>query len=164
MTNREAYAMGWVYGYLYTLMGYPDELKKFPDGFDRDGTKFEAAGFNPFEGFALIHQEAMQRGVITAEATRVISEALYDVQPVEDGYRAPLPLVGSWQLGYYLALSGKPLPSGAPDIAALRKAKGLTQAQLAEMVGCDQAIISRWEHKQSTPSQEVQDKIMAVLS
>jgi transcriptional regulator with XRE-family HTH domain len=37
------------------------------------------------------------------------------------------------------------------NLERLRKAAGLTQAQLAEMVGVDQATVSRWEQGERSP-------------
>lgn len=48
---------------------------------------------------------------------------------------------------------GSPRDRGnASPIAAARMAAGLTQAQLAEKIGCTQKDISRWEHGVYTPS------------
>lgn len=44
-----------------------------------------------------------------------------------------------------------PRQTNDSPIARLRIARGLTQAQLAERIGCPQASVSRWERGVSQP-------------
>ena len=48
-------------------------------------------------------------------------------------------------------------------IAAKRKEKGLTQAQLAEKIGVNQAHISRWEKNAHKPTTAALIKLAAAL-
>lgn len=64
------------------------------------------------------------------------------------------PHQASWQLGYYAGLYKRPIPSQSFDIGAARKAKKMTQTQLAELMGVDQAHISRWERGEIKPAPE----------
>lgn len=48
-------------------------------------------------------------------------------------------------------------------IAAARIAAGLTQAQLAEAVGCKPLAVSRWEHGQREPSAIILQRVAHVL-
>ena len=50
------------------------------------------------------------------------------------------------------------------DIAAARKAKGLTQAQLADAMDVNQAVISRWESGKVSPNAWNLDKLKEILS
>ena len=45
----------------------------------------------------------------------------------------------------------------------LREAKGLTQAQLADAMGVDQAVISRWESGKVSPNAENLAKLKELL-
>lgn len=45
-----------------------------------------------------------------------------------------------------------PRPTNNSKLAQLRIARGMTQTQLAEKVGCTQKDISRWEHGTRTPA------------
>ena len=47
--------------------------------------------------------------------------------------------------------------------SAARKRKGLTQAQLAELVGVDQALVSRWESGRVKPNAESMEKLSAFV-
>ena len=78
----------------------------------------------------------------------------------------PLEVQGSWQIGYYHARAGKPLapPADSLDIEGRRRAKKLSQAQLAELVGVTQAQISRWEKGQAQPSAENRKRLMEILT
>jgi type I restriction enzyme M protein len=51
----------------------------------------------------------------------------------------------------------------ADQISAARKAKGLTQGQLAVAIGANQASVSQWENGKAEPRAEVLAKIVAVL-
>lgn len=48
-------------------------------------------------------------------------------------------------------------------LKAARKAAGLTQAQLAKLVGCDQNHISRWEKGTHEPGVLIVKKMAQVL-
>ena len=45
----------------------------------------------------------------------------------------------------------EPTPLDAQWIVDLRERLGLTQKELAELLGCDTATVSRWECRRSTP-------------
>lgn len=66
-------------------------------------------------------------------------------------------------MGYYWGLGGKPLARESFDIAAARKAKGLTQAQLADRMGLVQGVISRWETGKVSPNKETLAKLKEIL-
>ena len=72
-------------------------------------------------------------------------------------------LQGAWQLGFFAGKGKRPLASAEFDIAAARKAKGLTQAQLADAMGVDQAVISRWESGKVSPNAENLAKLKELL-
>ena len=49
------------------------------------------------------------------------------------------------------------------SIKTVRKAKGMTQVQLAEKVGCTQKDISRWESGERTPNTASLKKLSQAL-
>lgn len=155
MTNNEAYSLGWAYGKIYATLGFPE--------YDMDGLKFEQAGFNPVVGLALIHREAMRRRTLTDAIEMDIARAVGGISPVADNYRAELPLVGSWQLGYYCGKSGRALPMENWSIESARRAKDYSQQQLAEKMGVAQSVISRWESGEVSPNSENLLKLHDVL-
>lgn len=133
-------------------------------------TMFEAACARPLSGFARIHAAAQQAGVLTNDLRDKIAEIVQFINPPDDdAYQAPelclpLPLQGSWQLGYYRAISGEPpLLTKQTGIQAVRKAAGMTQAQLADKIGCSQEHISRWETGAVTPSADTLKQISEAL-
>ena len=141
MTTREAYVFGWVYGRLN------------PEG------DTALAAMRPYSANAQ---------AIKGDLDEEIGAALCQIDDVEAPMVGgtekvqPLENQSSWQLGYYAGRAGKPLPEEF-DIASARKKKGLTQAQLAELVGVDQALVSRWESGRVKPSPESMQKLKEAL-
>ena len=56
-----------------------------------------------------------------------------------------------------------PRPTNSSSIARLRIERGLTQAQLAERIGCPQQTVTRWETGNNLPSTRYLMKIAAAL-
>ena len=56
-----------------------------------------------------------------------------------------------------------PRPTNNSPIARLRIERGLTQAQLAERIGCPQSSVSRWEQTGKAPGTRYLLKIAEVL-
>ena len=56
-----------------------------------------------------------------------------------------------------------PRPTNNSPIARLRIERGLTQAQLAERIGCPQSSVSRWEQTGKAPGTRYLIKIAEVL-
>lgn len=150
MTTREAYVFGWVYGRLS------------PEG------DTALAAMRPYSANAQAISAAHRAGTLKGDLDKEIGAALCQIDDVEAPMQGgsekvqPLENQSSWQLGYYAGRAGKPLP-GEFDIAAARKRNGLTQAQLAELVGVDQALVSRWESGRVKPSPESMQKLKEAL-
>ena len=72
----------------------------------------------------------------------------------------PMEIRMNWQLGYS---SGYKLLQPSP-ITQKRKAKGLTQDDLAKIIGCTQKDISRWEGEVYKPNIENFQKLAAALN
>ena len=131
---------------------------------------FEAAGARPLSGFATIHAAAQHAGVLTNDLRDRIAEIVQIITPPgDDADKAtepylPLSLQGSWQLGYYRAMSGEPpLRAKQHGIEDMRRAAGMTQAQLADKIGCSQEHISRWETGTVTPGADTLKRIAEAL-
>lgn len=156
MTNREAYVFGWIFGRIQRA-----------DNYSEIGGDITLACQRPLSGSAKIITAAHQKGLLKGDLDREIGEAMAELSAPPDmsGQEPvqPMELQGSWQLGYYAGKSGRPLSSAAMDIAALRRAKGMTQAKLAEAIGVDQALISRWESGKVAPNKESMAKLREVL-
>lgn len=153
MTPREAYIFGWVFGRLQQ---------------DDDSGDTTLAAMRPYSANAKAISAAHRSGILKGDLDREIGAALCQIDDVEAPMQGgtekvqPLENQSSWQLGYYAGRAGKPL-TGDFDIAASRKRKGLTQAQLAELVGADQALVSRWESGKVKPNAESMEKIKEAL-
>lgn len=158
MTNREAYVFGWVFGRLNAAV-YPREI----------GGDFALAAQRPYTASARVISDAQRLGILKGDLDRQVGEALCEITSIEppmDGGAEkfqPLEIQGAWQLGYYAGKGEHPLTGEAFDIAAARKAKKLTQAQLADAMGVDQAVISRWESGKVSPNAENLAKLKELL-
>jgi putative transcriptional regulator len=157
MTAREAYIFGWVYGRIRVARKY------------KDGGDLTLAAMRPYSANARAITSAHRDGILKGDLDRDIMLALCQIDSVDDPVRGgsekvqPLDIQSSWQLGYYKALSGAPLPPEEFDVKAKRKAKGWTQAQLAEALGTTQAVVSRWESGDAKPNPESLEKLRKVL-
>jgi DNA-binding transcriptional regulator YiaG len=157
MTSRESYIFGWVYGRIYVARGY-----------DKDAAD-QLAAMRPYSANAKAITAASREGLLKGDLDMEIMEALNQIHsidpPVEGGSEKvqPLEIQSSWQLGYYKALKGESLPPAELDVKAMRVAKGMTQAQLAQAIGTDQAVISRWEKGTAKPNEESTKKLMEAL-
>lgn len=159
MTNREAYVFGWVFGRL-SIEAFPEEI----------GGDVALAAARPYTANARVISDAHRLGLLKGDLDRQVGEALCEITsidpPMEGGSEKyqPLEIQGAWQMGYYAGKGKRPLTPVEFDVAAARKAKKLTQAQLAEQMGVDQALISRWESGKVSPHKENLAKLKELLS
>lgn len=158
MTNREAYVFGWVFGRL-SAETFPEEI----------GGDVALAAPRPYTANARIISDAHRIGILNGDLDRQIGEALCEIDsidpPMDGGSEKyqPLEIQGSWQLGYYAGRGKLPLAQETFDISAARKSKKLTQAQLADQIGVDQALVSRWESGKVSPNKENLAKLKEIL-
>lgn len=158
MTNREAYVFGWVFGRL-SVAALPDDI----------GGDVGMAAQRPYTANARIISEAHQRRILKGDLDAQVGEALCEIDsidpPMEGGSEKvqPLEIQGSWQFGYFAGRGKRHLAEVAFDISAARRAKKMTQAQLAEAMGVDQAVISRWESGKVSPNKQNLLRLKAIL-
>lgn len=154
LTTRESYVLGWVFGRISA-----ESPKR------EIGGPIEWAAQRPFSGLGKIIFSARQLHLLSPELDDQIGEALNEINryPEDTEEVQPLENQCSWDLGYYAGKSKRPL-SGAFDIAQARKTRGITQAQLANIIGVDQALISRWESGKISPNAENLQKLKDALN
>lgn len=160
MTSKEAYVFGWVFG----------RLSVEAPNHERIGGDMALAAPRPYSANARVIADAHRLRILSGELDRQIGEALCEIEnieaPIVGGSEKvqPLEIQGSWQLGYYGGQAKRPLVLWDFDIAAARKSKGITQAQLAEKMGVDQALVSRWESGKVHPNQENKQRLKDILA
>jgi transcriptional regulator with XRE-family HTH domain len=81
---------------------------------------------------------------------------------MQDPAQGPRPDIAPYTSGMARKLS-KPRPPQAARLVALRKAAGLSQAELARLVGEPQANIAFWERTEKPPRSDVLPKLATVL-
>lgn len=155
MTNREYFVMGWIFGTVTRA-----------DNGSNIGGDAALAVMRPFAAQAQIITKAQQKGLLTGDLDRQIGEAMMEIANIPDEIPEPTPpmeMQGAWQIGYFQGRGGLPLARESFDIAAARKAKRMTQAQLADQMGVDQALVSRWESGKVTPNKDNLRRLKEIL-
>lgn len=144
MTNAEAFAVGWVYGRIVQATGAEPDPN---------------AARQPYTYLGRLMVSHAAPGMVSSDLSAQIGAALASIDtmdiPIGGETEAvqPSEIQSAWSLGYFSGFGGRPLDQGF-DIAAARKKKKLTQAKLAEMMGVDQGLVSRWESGKVTPNAE----------
>lgn len=155
MTNRHCFVMGWIYGTIVRAAGN----RNF-------GGDLQLAAMHPFSAQAQIISKAQQKGLLTGDLDQQIVEAMGEITSIPDEtpeVAPPMEMQGAWQIGYFQGRGGLPLARESFDIGAARKAKRMTQAQLAERLGVDQALVSRWESGKVSPNKSNLEKLKVIL-
>lgn len=158
MKNREAYVFGWVFGRI-NAEAYPQTA----------GGDVALAASRPYSANAKAISDAHHLGILTGALDQQVGEALCEITSIDppmDGESEkyqPLEIQGAWQLGYYAGRGKHPLATAEFDISTARRARKMTQAQLAEAMGVDQAVISRWESGKVSPNAENLAKLKEIL-
>lgn len=156
LSERKAYIMGYAWGILDKALG---------QDYDRSGSKFSQGAMRPWPAFTEAHNEAMRRGKVTKAMSEMLMEIMCECDDFDPSDQDVLNLErqAQWQLGVYHARAGRPI-TPKWNIADARKEKGMTQAQLAEAVGVDQAVISKWESGKVKPNEESMRKLKEALT
>ena len=158
MNSREAFVFGWVFGRI-NAEAWPKTV----------GGDVALAAPRPYTANARVISDAHRMGILAGALDQQIGEALCEIDSIDppmDGSSEkvqPLEIRGAWQMGYYAGREKRPLAPAGFDIASARKAKGMTQAQLAEAMGVDQAVISRWESGKVSPNAQNISKLKEIL-
>lgn len=167
MKENIAYIFGRCYGLQNMLAGpkYDPTAKKIQDAVQR-----------PLSGFVAINIYLVASGKMTEKANRRIAELISEVKDIdlelgEPEPILPLELQSSWWLGYYHEIADRQKKNPARSeiktygetVAQRRKAKGMSQVELAEKIGTQQSTIARIERGQMLPDKWM-SKIDAVLS
>lgn len=154
MKDNIAYIYGRCYGLQNTLAG---------PKYDPTASKIQRAVQYPMSGFALINQYLIAERKMTEEADRRIAELVdeireLDIEPGQPEKILPLEQQNAWWLGYYHETTRIKKEKGKDDkgdfgswMVERRKAKGMSQLELAEKVGTQQSTISRIEKGQMMP-------------
>lgn len=158
MTAHEALVFGWIYGRVVMELQKSKLKEPGPE-------KFERACVYPLQGFAEIINLASKAKILKGDLDKDIGVAAWQIDTIEDDSPQPLPRQGSWQLGYYKGVSGKPVPppENELDIEGKRREKSLSQEELAKLVGVTQSQVSRWEKGEAKPTEENLAKLLEVL-
>lgn len=135
MNHRQAYIHGYIYGVCAKEL--PTEL-----------VDLQQAALYPSTSMAQAISKLHLLKKNTQQVDQKIAAAMAEITEIDDadlqpGHAIDLAVQGSWQRGYYHALADKFEPGY--DLAAARKAAGLTQSQLAEALGVAQSFISAIE-------------------
>ena len=158
MTSREAYVFGWVFGRI-CAEAFPTEI----------GGDVAFAAHRPYSANARIISDAHRLGILKGDLDRQVGEALCEIDSIDPPMKGgsekyqPLETQGSWQMGYYAGRAKKPLAEESFDISVARRAKKMTQAQLADQMGVDQALVSRWESGKVSPNKANLAKLKEIL-
>lgn len=155
MDNRTAYILGWLYGRIYTKI--PQDKQPRPE-------TMAFAHQCPFDALGQLHQ----LGVRYAPAGSVLGDdeitAAFDELPSEIEHQPK----GSewesyWAKGYHSGKCGSPCMPPHFDIRARRKDKGLSQTELARMMGVSREQVSRWENGSNSPAEKNMEKLKEIL-
>lgn len=156
INSRNAYLLGYVWGTIDKALG---------DTYDKTGEKFESACKDAYMAVFEINEAAFEAHALTEPIKDIIGDCFWEIGVEQLHDRAPLDAerTAMWQLGVYHARAGRPI-TPKWNIADARKEKGMTQAQLAEAVGVDQAVISKWESGKVKPNEESMKKLREALA
>ena len=153
MTNADAYTIGWVYGLIVQATGSE------PD---------QNAAQKPYTSLGRLMVSHAAPGMVSDELSMQIGAALASIENMEipaAGSEEPVQsqdIKSPWNLGYFAGIGGRPLDNWF-DIEAARRKKKLTQAKLADMMGVDQGMVSRWESGKVTPNAENMRRLREIL-
>lgn len=164
MTHNEAYLYGYSYGLICSI-------PKVAEKYDHSGFKLEQAGQYPIKGWSALQFWAIREHCIDEDMNRRIAEIISHVDEFEESdftQFQPPQMQMSFTQGYLAGFNGRPCNYNfgkllGPDIAAARKKKGLTQQQLADLVGVSREQVARWESGSNEPGDASKAKLKEVL-
>lgn len=156
MTNQTVKILGWVYGRLeYLLVGYHRTNIVNPEE-------------RPLTSYVMIRKKSTDAKVITRSEDKAIRELMDKIELSEfEEAGDPEKVVsleqqGIWELAYNKGKRNAPLDFAFP-IAKHREAAGMTQTELANLLGVSQPAVAKWESGKTNPSVEVLEKIKGIF-
>lgn len=155
MDNRTAYTLGWLYGRIYVKI--PENQRPGPGA-------IAFAHQCPFLVLGQLHTLAVRYsppGSVLGDEE--ITAAFNDLPPEIEHQPKGTEWEAYWAKGYYAGKSGNPFAPPNFDIRVLRKAKKLSQDELAAIIGVSREQISRWETGSNKPTSENIEKLKAAL-
>lgn len=169
MNRQTVYHLAYVCGVL--------DDAAFKAGKDVPSTFFGHAMREPLGGMAMYINHARDNKYLTKDIEAIMRKALWEVDP-DDALTKPDPVdcPNVWSLAFYRGKAHAelakftdvgefyPNTKEAKEVYELRKAAGLSQAQLAEKVGMSQSSIAMFEKGTRSVSPEVLEKIRAATS
>lgn len=154
MNHRQAYIHGYIYGVCAKeLQNKLGDLK--------------LAALHPSASMAQAISKLHELKKNTPSVDQKIAAAMAEITEIDDadlqpGHAIDIAVQGSWQLGYYHARADKFEPGY--NLAAARKAAGLTQSQLAEALGVAQSFISAIEKGTKKAPSDLLEKAKTIFS
>lgn len=149
-SEYEAYRLGYAYGSVARVL--PEAAEELAAG----------AAKRPRCGLAKIIGVARERGVMTKALTWRLGKITVGVSMRDDAQDQSADKQGQWQMGYLAALNGTPYYDA--DLRLAREDAGLSQQELAEIIGVKQSNISRWERGHVQPTQRNMDRLRSALA
>ena len=161
ISKHNAYILGYAWGATEKALG----------DYDPTGELFEAASKNPMVAFGKIQDVAFHHKNFTENVKDTVGNAIseLDLSSPIMGEIDDVEVQMAWRVGAYRAKAGKPMDLSAVadkqtfDIAAARKAIGMSQLELANAVGVSQTVVSRWESGKMAPSEKNAQKLKEIL-
>lgn len=147
MSKSPSYNLGRVYGLIAAR--YPQQLQ-------HQASKY---CMRPLDGLGLAMSILARDKALFAELNDDIAGLVDDIPPDYPSITS-LKEQGDWWIGYYTASQR----TSGWDIAEARKAKGMTQEELAEAIGATRPEVVRWERGIVKPRAETLAKIKSVLA
>jgi len=99
MTTWEIYIMGYIYGYVTSIIDYTDEE-------DKSGNRLSKASRNPAQGFADIMTRLRRTKRLTEGVNNKITLLSNEVESINEDMITTIEQ-GHWQIGYHHARNGK---------------------------------------------------------
>lgn len=149
-TTHNMYLMGQIYGALADA-GAP-------------GTQDTNAEIFPAKSLFIALLRTPKR-LISPKLDSLISELMEEIssEDMEDLIKNSKPSAMELRISWFRGYDNRSLANVKPPLARLREKHGLTQNDLAELIGVPQNTIARWESGTVTPREKSLEKLAKVL-
>lgn len=152
--------MGYMLGYACGIL----HRKLEQEGFNDFENLYQIVKINPLTAFRRMHEKGFEYNIITEDIKNVINECLSGLRPDMQFNNPTDDILNLWTWGLIDGQLNNPLPEATKgaEILAIRQNLKLSQERFAEIIGANQAEISRWETNKITPSDETMSKIYSL--